>query len=233
METLNGVVVSLLENINDTHKKGIFFVEKSIDNKISSIREFKKSGEFLTELIKECKSLGINFKDTLEEKTDISESTSKRYRKLFTDERISQLIDDEDESRLRGINNLGLVKLYNMSMLSDKDFETVVSGDDTPLNKENIPSPTTDESENDKDISDSDDEDEKGKDENGDNNPPPPSIPTEFIDTLGDDYLSLITSDKVFLVSRISEEIVEKQKLQREIIELKKQLNNLSPQEEV
>ena len=227
METLNGVVVSLLENINDTHKKGIFFVEKSIDNKISSIREFKKSGEFLTELIKECKSLGINFKDTLVEKTDISESTSKRYRKLFTDKRISQLIDNENESRLRGINNLGLVKLYNMSMLSDEDFETVVSGDDTPLNKENIPSPTTNESEKDKDTSNSDD-----KDENGDN-PPPPSIPTEFIDTLGNDYLSLITSDKVFLVSRISEEIIEKQKLQREIIELKKQLNNLSPQEEV
>ena len=233
MIQMSGVVVSLLENINDTHKKGIWFVEKSIDNKISSIREFYKTGGFLDELYIECKKSGVNFTDTLEKETDVSESTSKRYRKIFTDEKTSKLIEDEDESRLRGINNLGLMKLYNMSMLSDEDFETVVGGDNTPLDKKKVTPPPTDENESDVDTSDSDDGDEKGKDENGDNNPPPPSVPTEFIDTLGDEYLTLITNDKVFLVSRISEEITKKQKLEKEIVELKLQLKNLSPQREV
>jgi len=243
METLSKLGVSLLENINDTHKKGIFYVKKSMDNQIFSLKEFKKSGGFLDELVKECKSLGISFKDTLEEKTDISESTSKRYRKLFTDKRVSQLIEDEDESRLRGIKNLGLIKLYKMSMLSDEDFETVVGGDDTPLNKKKVTPPTTDES--DSNVDTSDNSDEKGKDtpdiDNDEKITPPsnddedntPSIPEKYLTTSKDEYLTLITYDKVFLVSRVLDVTEEKQILEKEIVELKLQLDTLSPQEEV
>ena len=58
-------------------------------------------------------------------------------------------------------------------------------------------------------------------------------IPTEFVDTLGNEYFTLIENDKSFLVIRISNEIIEKQKLKREIVDLKLQLDNLSPQREV
>jgi len=229
MEKLSELGVSLVDKINDTHKKGLEFEKKSVDNRIFSLKEFKKSGGFLDELKIECISLGINFIDTQKEKTDISEKSSQRYRKLFTDKRLSLLIENENGDKLKGINNLGLMKLIDMSKLSDEDFETVVSGDDTPLSKNKVTPPTTDESEKDKDTSDNSDD----TDENGNDNPPPLSVPTEFIDTLGKEYFTLIDNDKKHLILRISDEIVEKQKLEKEIIELKKQLDNLSPQREV
>lgn len=219
METLSVVVVSLLKNVNDTHKKGIEFEKKSMDNKVYSIKEFHQSGKYLSELKIECKSSGINFIETLKDKTEISEKSSQRYRLLYSDTRLSTLIENENGDKLKGIKNLGLMKLLEMSKLSDKDFETVVGGDDTPLGKKKVTPPPTDENESDVDTPDTDDESN--------------DIPEEYLKTLGDDYLSLIKSDKGFLVSRISEEIVEKQKLEKEIVELKKQLDNLSPQGEV
>ena len=223
MTKLSDVVISLIGNINDTHSKGIEYVKKAIDNRISSIKEFHKSGGHLTELKEECKLLGINFIDTLKEKTDVSEKTSQRYRKLSNDERISKLLEDEDDSRLRGINNVGLMKFIEMSKLSDEDFETVVSGDDTPLNcKDKDTPPSDDESEDDGETPPSD----------GDNSLPI-GIPDEYKDTLGDEYHTLMNNDKVFLVMRISDEIIKKQKLEEEILKLKLQLSNLSSNGEV
>jgi len=275
MTKLSDVVISLIGNINDTHSKGIEYVKKAIDNRISSIKEFHKSGGHLTELKEECKLLGINFIDTLKEKTDVSEKTSQRYRKLSNDERISKLLEDEDDSRLRGINNVGLMKFIEMSKLSDEDFETVVSGDDTPLNckdKDTPPSddeseddgetppsdgdneddndtpPSDDENEDGAEIPPSDDESEDGAeippsdDESEDDGETPPSdgdnslpigIPDEYKDTLGDEYHTLMNNDKVFLVMRISDEIIKKQKLEEEILKLKLQLSNLSSNGEV
>jgi len=230
MEKWSVIVVSLLENINDTHKKGIEFEKKSMDNKVYSIKEFHQSGKYLSELKIECKSSGINFIETLKDKTEISEKSSQRYRLLYSDTRLSTLIENENGDKLKGIKNLGLMKLLEMSKLSDKDFETVVGGDDTPLDKKKVTPPPTDENESDVDTPDTDDEKDKDTPDTDDESN---DIPEEYLKTLGDDYLSLIKSDKGFLVSRISEEIVEKQKLEKEIVELKKQLDNLSPQGEV
>ncbi len=230
MEKWSVIVISLLENINDTHKKGIEFEKKSMDNKVYSIKEFHKSGGFLDELKIECISLGINFINTQKEKTDISEKSSQRYRKLFTDKRLSTLIENENGDKLKGIKNLGLMKLLEMSKLSDKDFETVVGGDDTPLNKDKVTPLSDDENESDVDTPDTDDEKDKDTPDTDDESN---DIPEEYLKTLGDEYLTLIKNDKVFLVSRISEEICKKQKLEKEIDELKKQLDNLSPQGEV
>lgn len=232
MNKMNEIVIVLLENVNDTHNKGLDFEKKSIDNKVDSIKEFYKTGEYLIELKIECKTLGLNFIDTLIDKTDIKEKSSQRYRTLVTDKRISSLIQNDNGDKLKGINNLGLMKLIKMSKLSDKDFKIVVNGDDTPFNKDN-----SDDIES--DISDTDTESdiEKGTPdsdtESGTEKDISKSIPDKYVKTLGDEYHTLIKNDKEFLVLRISNEISKKQELEKEIVELKQKLNNLSPQGEV
>jgi len=215
---------TVVNSINTHYKKGVDFKKKSIELKISSLKEFKKVGEFCIELKQQCKKDGVNFIEYLESHTEIKQKSSQRYMKLITDKRLSKLIDNDE--KLKSMNGIGLMKFFEMSKLSDEDFEKVVNGDNSPLTTQKKSIKIVDDTPHTKDKT-IDDKDTDGKDTTI-------TIPTEINGLLSnEEYITLIKSNKEFLILRISSEISEKENLKKRIQKLEEKIKKLSPNKEV